>query len=325
MTTEPAPDGGVQRRKFDDIASLYRPVVAGNGPSAAFPPHRPAFIPLPPTYTAPVRHPEPEPPQVAAPADIPETTQLKVVPAPTVETRIEPTLPATGPATASATRSRSNEIPWPDAFQPRPNYRKPERSNWTWLLLIPAGLVAAVAITMVDPRGIRSWVETNLLHRTPTAGTLDSPLLPGAFRTPGNATPAQPATQAPSSTTDSAPASDPNQTPALVMAPPGAATAAPPTTAAAGPIHVGIQFRRNIPGAEGEARRIAALLQNSGASIELRPNVATARAATINYYNAADKDAASALATTLANEAPSWLVRLGTAKNPPGTIDVWLP
>ena len=33
----------------------------------------------------------------------------------------------------------------------------------------------------------------------------------------------------------------------------------------------------------------------------------------------------AALATALGNEASSWTVRLGTGKNPPGTLEVWLP
>ncbi len=335
MTTEPAQDGELPRRKFDDIASLYRPVGASNGASTAFPQHRPAFIPLPPTYTAPVRQPEPAPPKATAPVSVaetaPTTTPLEIVPVAPAQTRIEPTVSAPRPASTPAPRARPNEIPWPDAFQPRPNYRKPQRSKLAWLLLIPAGLIAAAAITMVDPRSIRSWVDINLLHRAPTAGTLDSPLLPDAFRKSGAATPQPAATQkssaaTPSSMNDPAPsAAEQVQTPALALSAPGTVAPAPTAAAAATPIHIGIQFRRNIPGADGEARRIAALLQSSGGSIELHPNVATVRAATINYYNPADKDAASALATVLANEAPSWLVRLGTTKNPPGTIDVWLP
>ena len=262
-----------------------------------------------------------------APLPPPATT----LPNPHIEAARIPAMAPNGVPTASA-RTRPAEIPWPDAFEPRPNYRQRDGRSWSWLLLLPAGLVAAAAITLVDARSVRTWIDTTILHRTPIAGTIDSPLLPGAFRAgttnaPSTGTP-------PTNTTASKPAEEDIPYPAIptspVPVPPGTEVSPPPSepvdpAAAAVPIHVNIQFRRNIPGADGEARRIAALLQSYGGSIELHPNTATARVATINYYNAADKDAAAALATTLSNEAASWIVRLGTTKNPPGTLDVWLP
>lgn len=300
---------------------------------------------MPPTYTAPVKRPEPAPPQDPADPKLPAegpANSLAIPPAPPsppatplprpqIEAARAPAIPPNSAPTASA-RTRPAEIPWPDAFEPRPNYRKRDGRSWSWLLLLPAGLVAAAAITLVDARSVRTWIDTTILHRTPIAGTMDSPLLPGAFRagtanTPSTGTPL-------ANTAASNPAQADIPYPALptspVPVPPGTEVSPPPSepadpAAAATPIHVNIQFRRNIPGADGEARRIAALLQSYGGSIELHPNATTARVATINYYNAADKDAAAALATALSNEAASWIVRLGTTKNPPGTLDVWLP
>lgn len=300
---------------------------------------------MPPTYTAPVKRPEPVPPQDPADPDL-STEALAIPPAippaplsPPATPLPRPQLeaaraPATPPnsAPAAVARTRPAEIPWPDAFEPRPNYRKRDGRSWSWLLLIPAGLVAAAAITLVDARSVRTWIDTTVLHRTPVAGTLDSPLLPGAFRA---GTTNAPSTSTPSAaTTASKPAEADIPYPAIptspLPVPPGTEVSPPPPepadpAAVAVPTHVNIQFRRNIPGADGEARRIAALLQSYGGSVELHPNATTARVATINYYNAADKDAAAALATSLSNEAASWIVRLGTAKNPPGTLDVWLP
>lgn len=305
---------------------------------------------MPPTYTAPVKRSEPAPPQDPADPELPTEGLANILalppaplsppatslPRPQIEATHAPATPPNSVPTPAA-RTRPAEIPWPDAFEPRPNYRKRDGRSWSWLLLLPAGLVAAAAITLIDARSVRTWIDTTILHRTPIAGTMDSPLLPGAFRagttnTPSTGTPST--GTPPTNTAASKPAEAAILYPALptspVPVPPGTEVSPPPSepvdpAAAAVPVHVNIQFRRNIPGADGEARRIAALLQSYGGSIELHPNVTTARAATINYYSAADKDAASALATTLSNEAASWIVRLGTAKNPPGTLDVWLP
>lgn len=300
---------------------------------------------MPPTYTAPVKPPEPAPPQDSVDSELPtegpaNTLAIPSAPLsppattlsrPQIEAARAPASPPNSVPTVAA-RTRPAEIPWPDAFEPRPNYRKRDGRNWSWLLLLPAGLVAAAAITLVDARSVRTWIDTTILHRTPVAGRMDSPLLPGAFRAETTNTPST--GTSPTNTVASKPAQADIPYPAIptspIPVPPGTEVSPPPSepvdpAAAATPVHVNIQFRRNIPGADGEARRIAALLQSYGGSIELHPNTATARVATINYYNAADKDAAAALATTLSNEAASWIVRLGTAKNPPGTLDVWLP
>ena len=207
-------------------------------------------------------------------------------------------------------------MPWPDAFEPRPNFRRREPRNWSWLLLIPLGFIAAVGITMLDPRAIRNWLDTNVLHRTSVPATIAAPLLSAP---PDPAPPAEVPTPYPALPTSPVPV------------PPGTEVSPPPidpataAAAAAVPIRITIQYRRNIPGSDGEARRIAALLQNYGGSIELHPNATTVRVPTIAYYNTADKTAATNLATALVNEAISWTVQAGTAKNPPGSLDVWLP
>ncbi len=346
MTIEPGQDAEPKRRKFDDVTSLFGPIVPVGNATSRFPPHRPAFIPLPPSSVIPTARGTPPSSSEAAPDPLPDlppeqdlssntevdedlagTVRITTTPPALSETRIEPTLPVRidppPPARPRAAKARrSAEIPWPDAFEPRPNYRRRQSTNWSWLLLIPAGLVAAAAITMIDARAARIWIDTTILHRTPVAGITESPLMPRPFRTPNTAKTETPA------------AGPPNPYPAIPTSPapvaPGTEVSPPPpdptnSTGAAAPIRVTIQYRRNIPGADGEARRLAALLQSYGGSVELHPNATTVPAATINYYNAADRDAATALASVLASEASAWLVRLGTTKNPPGTLDVWLP
>lgn len=338
MTT-PSEQGSGAGRKFDDIASLFGGIVPPPGspvrpspklqplPVALPEPTSPPVIPSPPAAPAVVVNEpiaaESEPPAIEAP--MPPTMALSPPP----PLRVEP------PALA---RPRPTEIPWPDAFEPRPNFKKREPRNWSWLLLIPAGIVAALGISAVDTRALRSWVDTNVLHRSPTAGSIDNSLLPAPFRTQAPSGQTPPAGQAgPGTAAGTAAADAAIPYPALptspVPVPPGTIVSPPPVepaqqaaaAAAAPPIHVTIQYRRNIPGADGEARRIAALLQSTGGSVELRPGAASVRVPTITYYNAADKSSASALALVLANEAASWTLQLGTAKNPPGSLDIWMP
>lgn len=305
MTDEPGQDRSPPRRKFDDVASLFGTIVPAPG---AIP--RPATIyPILPAVREwpPKPDPEPEPePQIEPLATVLAQPAIE----PGHEVKIGPRVQ----------RPHPNEVPWPDAFEPRPNFRRREPRNWTWLLLIPVGFVAAVGMITLDPRTVRTWVEINLMQRTPAAAITTAPVpLPP---------PSPPAAETPV-------AEFPNPYPAIptspVPVPPGMEAAPPPVdaaqtaAAAAAPIRITIQYRRNIPGSDGEARRIAALLQTYGGSIELHPNQATTRVPTINYYNAADKTAATALSTVLASEAVNWTVRLGTTKSPLGTLDVWLP
>ena len=90
-------------------------------------------------------------------------------------------------------------------------------------------------------------------------------------------------------------------------------------------MRVTIQYRRNQPGAEGEARRLAALLQDEVTSVEIHPTSIAVRSRVINFYNPADKEAAAALAHTLGNEGNGWIVRPGGSRSPTGSLDVWLP
>ena len=316
MTTEPSQDGGPAKRKFDDVTSLFGTIVPP--PGTPIRPMRP-FQPIPTSL-----------PGTARPADDAEPEPIEPPLEPDGEydrgSGDDPEPPRREMEPSVSARPRPTEIPWPDAFEPRPNFKPREPRQWTWLLLIPAGLVAAAAMTLIDTRNLRRWVDANLLHRAPIEGTITGSLLPGPFQ--------------PRSAPDLAaapPAQAPIPYPAIptspVPVPPGTEVSPPPVdpaqaaaeAAAAAPVHVIIQYRRNVPGAEGEARRLATLLQGVGGSIELRPNATTVRSPTINYYNSADKDSASALALILAHEATSWTVRPGTGKNPLGTLDVWLP
>ena len=294
VTDEPAQDRENSRRKFDDVASLFGTIVPPTGGFRS--PPGDYHVPFPPRNS-------PSP----VPTEPPAVARAVLEPEPIPERSLERTAPP---------RPHPTEVPWPDAFEPRPNFHRREPRNWSWLLLIPVGFVAAVGITMLDPRTIRDWLDTNVLHRTSVPATITAPLL---------STPPEPAP----------PAEVPTPYPALptspVPIPPGTEVSPPPidpaaaAAAAAVPLRSTLQFRRNIPGSAGEARRIAALLQSYGGSIELHPNATTARVPTISYYNTADKTAATDLAVALANEAISWTVHAGTAKNPPGSLDVWLP
>lgn len=344
MTTESQQEGSASQRKFDDVASLYGTIVPVPGaPGVPIRPIKPRPKPLPePDLDTPGpvpmafegRPPPPDRPKASqTPAIVPavpepamapmerplprgvQLTDVPQRPSPSVPVvRTEPTIPK---------RARPTEIPWPDAFQPRPNYDKPGPRKWFWLFLIPAGIVAAVAISMIDTRTLRVWLDANVLHRTPVSSAVDSALLPAPFRKPATA-------DAPATAAAQPPTPYPPLPTSPVPAPPGTEVSPPPPDPAAAPvaptpIHVTIQYHRTAPGAEGEARRIAALLQNYGGSIELHPNASTVRSPTINYYYPADKSAATALANLLANEAAAWVIRPGTAKNPPGTLDVWMP
>ena len=325
MTVEPGQEPAAPRRKFDDVASLFGTIVPAPGADP-----RPA-----------AGYPVPAAPEQKAPTPVLQPPALARIPEPEPE-------PAPPPKPRPAPRPHPKELPWPDAFEPRPNYRRREPRNWSWLLLIPVGFVAAVGITTLDPRTIRMWLDDHILHRTPEPGSMDAPLLlnPSSIPDPPAAQAAAPApssSRSPSPTTPTtAPAAAPTPPPdapilypaiptSPVPVPPGVDVSPPPADPADAPaarptpIHITIQYRRNIPGSEGEARRVAALLQSYGGSIELHPNVTTVRVPTINYYNPADKAAATALGTALANEAANWSIRAGTAKTPPGTLEIWLP
>lgn len=315
-------------RKFDDIASLFGSIVPVPG-TAKHPmrPFKPLSIPRPDAAPAAVI-PAPSSPLSSAPRPELHEPVDEIAPEPEAMVSfedLESELAALESSDAPiALRTRPQEIPWPDAFEPRPNYRKPEPRNWTWLLLIPVGLMAAFGVSVIDTRSLKGWIDTNVLHRTLIAAAPNESLLPVPFRTDATAA--------------AAPTEAPNLTPALptspVPVPPGTEVSPPPPTSPAEavvppPIHVTIQYRRGVPGADGEARRMAALLQNTGGSVELHPNATTLKSPTIMFYNVADKNSAAGLAVTLANEAATWTVRQGaitpTSHTPPGSIDIWMP
>ncbi len=349
-------------RKFDDVASLFGSIVPPAGstvrperrmhalPTALPENDAPPVIPVPAAMPTPRIAPAAEagaPAEGAASGPVAIAFDGASVGGPIGQPA--PALPAAAPrpkvaspraATVTklpqrpaAARPRPTEIPWPDAFEPRPNFKKREPRNWSWLLLIPVGLIAAYGITVLDVRAIKGWVDSHVLGRTPGVVSDSGSLLPAPFRTgagtgTGTAEPAVPA--APAANAPEANTPFPAIPTSPVPVPPGTEVSPPPMEpvqpgAAAPAIHVGIQYRRTAPGAEGEARRMAALLQNTGGSVELRPTTTTVRAPTITYYNADDQPAAAALAKVLANEASSWTIRLGTGKFPPGSLDIAMP
>ncbi len=370
-------------------------------PSLAPPPPKPVALVPPDANPVPVPAPVPDVVPDLTPvldlAPVPAATSLRPAPPP-AGARTNPfrrPAEAKSPARPPAARPQPTPIPWPDAFEPQPNFRrKREERAWSWLLLAPLGVVVAIAVMMIDPRAIRSFINRNILHRDPPAAAVDTALLPAPFRTtrpvaPGAedsaapvtgpravapdagpaATPPVP-TPSPTVSPESVPAAsapppspasstpEPSDTPAIPAAPPAATapstaspdpsppplpTASPPnpttgsadtsgtpaiaaaTPTAPNPVKVIIQFRRNQPGAESDARRMAALLQSKVSGVELHSSGIATRSPTINYYSPADKDAATALARSLANEGSGWIVRAGTKGGAPGSLNLWLP
>ena len=146
--------------------------------------------------------------------------------------------PASRPQSAAAPPPRPTEIPWPDAFEPRPNFRrKREERAWSWMLLLPLGAVVAVAVTMIDPRAIRGFVDRRVLHRDPPSAAIDTVLLPAPFRSGAKVAPGAEDNAAP--VTGPAPGSAPVPTAVPSAAPPDAppplpspSPTTPPTAAA---------------------------------------------------------------------------------------------
>ena len=83
-----------------------------------------------------------------------------------------------------------------------------------------------------------------------------------------------------------------------------------------------IYYRRSQASAEGEARRVAAKVGNA----EIKPSSSTSRSPMIYYFNPADREAATAMARSLAGEGASgWIVRAGPTRPNTGAIDILLP
>lgn len=316
------------------------------------------------------------------------------------------------------------QVPWPDAFEPRPNWRRPKAArSWSWLLLVPLGILVAVVVATVDTRALRDFIDLHLLHRQPKQESETTSLLPAPFRTgpatppaspsatpaptpapapaiavppaagpsgappslpftpaapstpvtspqagsplPQSATPPEPVppAAAPAPAADvsppvgadpsndnaslaavvppSAPA-DPPPIPSLPIppvpvpppaTPPAAESTAGAPAAAAGPAtqavpsiaRVTVSYRRNQPDAEAQARRIAARIGAKAGTVDLRPTGSTYRSPTIHYYHPGDKEAALALARSLAGEGGNgWVVRAGPSR-PAGSVDIWVP
>jgi hypothetical protein len=83
-----------------------------------------------------------------------------------------------------------------------------------------------------------------------------------------------------------------------------------------------VYYRRNEGGAEGEARRVASKLGNA----EVRSSSSTSRSPLIYYFNPADREAATAIARSLAGEgAAGWIVRVGPSRQNASGIEILLP
>ena len=416
-STESDPTSGAGRRKFDDVASLFSPIVPAAG-SPVRPPEtlRPIALPQvsddalspddgarlapPPSLRAassepllslPSAGPFKIPPvEIAKPAAVVRTAPVRL------EQRGEPANAAraqTDAVPSPAKRpagSPGRKAPFPDAFAPRPNYRPTRKGSWLyWLFLVPFAGVVAVAITFVDARGVRNFIDQTLPQYLPAplarqfTRSTPKPVLPPPFPPPiapparsapsttgaitldeppalagvvlpnppvlptavieqaapePAAAPAQPpdppAQMAAIAPTSAMPAAPAPESPAPVgqgLADPAVQTTgndvspaipAPPNATPGPPPRVTVYYRRNQGGAESEARRVAAKI----GSADIKASSGAVRSPMIFYFNPVDRDAATALARTLANEGPGgWIVRAGPPRPSAGTIEVDLP
>ena len=210
MSKEQDPEPGA-RRNFTDVASLFQPIVPqADAPARAVPPPRP----LPPPAvlgTEPAAAKPPAPP--APPSPPPSDPLLAPEPVASVPKPEEPSFGA--------------------AWQPQPNWRP--RRSWTWILLVPLGLLGAGLVLMADPVQFRRWFNEHvwapppapvppLLATAPSRSNPPAPSeLPAPVQTPTPA-PAPPVSQA----TEPAPA--PAPTAPAPPAEPGAVAPAPSST-----------------------------------------------------------------------------------------------
>ena len=221
MNSEEQQQGEVGRRKFDDVTSLFGRIVPPPGTPvrpAATPdvkpisttPLDPAAAPRPVndqpaaravTLPSPDPLPDPAPPATipapnattpaAAPAE-PRPARPRSPPLPVAPEREKPRRDARG-RTEKTRKPASSELPWPDAFAPRPNFeRKRTARSFTWILLIPLGAVVATGIVMLDPRAIRDFIDRTMLQIQPRPATDAPSLLPAPFRPGATVSPSSP-------------------------------------------------------------------------------------------------------------------------------------
>lgn len=260
MNSEEQQQGEVGRRKFDDVTSLFGRIVPPPGTPvrpAATPdvkpisttPLDPAAAPRPVndqpaaravTLPSPDPLPDPAPPATipapnattpaAAPAE-PRPARPRSPPLPVAPEREKPRRDARG-RTEKTRKPASSELPWPDAFAPRPNFeRKRTARSFTWILLIPLGAVVATGIVMLDPRAIRDFIDRTMLQIQPRPATDAPSLLPAPFRPGATVSPSSPpasAVPAPVDPTPIAPA--PIEPAPIVPAPAVPAPAVPAPT-----------------------------------------------------------------------------------------------
>jgi len=261
-------EGQTDKPKFDAVASLFGNIVPPPGtpvrPGLAA--RKQARLPEPPLPdpTGPVQFiPPPRlvPPPDLSPPSIPPPAMVSMPQAepglPIVERTAPRPLPPPPPRlpdpalaarAQTKTKPSSRSIPWPDAFEPQPNYRrKPASTYWTWLLLVPVLAVVAIGVFTLNPRTIRTFVDTHFPQlQHPTVGAVTS-LLPAPFRTDSSGgaapatTPASPAAAPPpaaagdtpaepSSSAPTPPASEPiasPESPAAITPPPPSEPVAP--------------------------------------------------------------------------------------------------
>jgi len=212
-------------------------------------------------------------------------------------------------------------------------------------------LLAAFAYWTLDPAKLRELAAPYLdrpVHEVSTAPPAPAqPTAPTAPPTPASPGPGPDGTAAPTAAppspaaTAEAPAAEEPPSPALPVPPaapaapsvtqaleptpaPAPAPALPAATPAATPVHVSIRYRKAADGAEAQATRIAAQLRAADMKADLRPVATSQRTPTILFFRPEDQGAANALWASLAGEA-GWTVRAGSGRQPPGTLEVWLP
>lgn len=273
----------------------------------------------------------------------------------------EPIAKAARPASVHA----PPEPAFVQAWEPKPNWRKPR--SWTWVLLLPLGLLGA-GIVASDPAELRRWFhehvwapppvpEPHLLATAPPGTGSDSPQTrpsppPAAGPVPENSeapVPAAPSPSAEETQTPAPPALEPQAAPAEpVVAPvapppppaveappapapepvaPAASAPAPPPAVPATPIFgpVAIRYRKGQSGADAEAARLLAQVQPLAAQADLRSTTTGYRTPTILFFRPEDRDDAESLSQVITAPGGPWTIRQGQGRRKAGALEVWIP
>lgn len=208
MSSEPeaGPDG---RRTFTDVASLFQPIIPPPGTPVREAPPDPPLLPVAPLST--------------------EPRAQKPLPAPSAPPPAAAAAAAKAPREPFPEAQASREAAFGDAWDAKPNWRP--RRSWTWVLLVPLGLLGAALMLTADPAQFRHWFNEHVWAPPPVPLP---PLL--ASGPPTSATPeahapaaAEPAPPAPAPAPAEAPA--PPDTPTASVAAEGSSTPATVTPA----------------------------------------------------------------------------------------------